>query len=87
MSQFEVAFRASGRGKAQCPSNPESPQGIELDPGHRPACKAELPYPAPECGAWLIHCTRCEATVACTAAGRPDDPRSMMVPCHRSREN
>ena len=85
--QFEIVFEASSRGKAQCPANPEFPDGIDLDVGKRPACKAALPYPAPACGTWIIHCTRCEIAVACTAAGRADDPRSMMVPCRRRTEN
>lgn len=89
MEQFDIIFRPSGRGKAQCPSNPDYPDGIDLslEPSPRPTCKVELPYPAAECGMWLVHCTRCGTDVACTAAGRPDDPRSMAIPCNRSLEN
>ena len=78
---FQITFHPSGRGKAQCPPNPAYPDGIDLDTGSKPSCRAELPYPAPECGTWLARCALCGVAVACTAAGRPDDPRSITLPC------
>ncbi len=84
----EVTFRPSGRGKAQCPSNPNYPLGIELDtstPG-RPYCIIPLPYPAPECGLWMVRCQQCEMTSAITAAGRPDDPISIKLTCLEAKQ-
>lgn len=80
-SQFHVVWLDAGR-EPQDKPNPAYPHGVEigrLAPG--PHCKCALPYPAPRCGSHLVTCTRCGVTVACTAAGRPDDPRSIMVPC------
>jgi hypothetical protein len=71
-----------GREPTQKP-NPDYPDGIDLDSGERPACKVELPYPAKRCGVYIVKCD-CGVTIAITTAGRPDDPRSVMVPCARS---
>lgn len=83
-ANFSIEFRPSGRGKAQCPSNPDFPDGISLDgtEGGEPSCTAKLPYPAPECGMWLIHCNLCLMNVLVTAAGRRDDPVSIKMPCN-----
>jgi len=68
----------------QCAPNPAYPDGIDLDatrglPG--PSCKVIVPYPAKRCGMYAIKCDVCGVTVAITTAGRPDDPRSVKVPC------
>jgi hypothetical protein len=84
MTQFEIKFIPSGRGKAQNPPNPAHPEGIAVDTGARPACKAELPYPAPECGYYKVECVKCGASVIITSVGRPDDPVSIMIPCATS---
>jgi hypothetical protein len=63
--------------------DPDFPEGIDLDTGSRPACKAELPYPAKRCGVYFVDCDVCGTTVAVTTAGRPDDPKSVMVPCKK----
>lgn len=78
-----VQFRASGRGKAQCPPNPNFPNGIEVDASMgEQGCVVALPYPAPECGLWIINCAACGGGgVAITAAGRADDPKSVKIPC------
>lgn len=82
MQTHYVEFRASGRGKAQCPPDPAFPDGIALDAcGERPGCHVDLPYPAPECGHFVITCVLCRMCVAVTAAGRPDDPVSVRIPC------
>jgi hypothetical protein len=78
-----VEFIPSGRGKAQCPPDPDFPNGIAI---HAPvgvpvSCKVELPYPAPECGMWKVTCTTCNFSILVTAAGRPDDPISVRLPC------
>jgi len=79
----EITFHASGRGKAQCPSNPAFPKGIDViavKPGQR-SCLVALPYPAPECGQHLVLCSDCNMSVMITAAGRADDPRTARIPC------
>jgi hypothetical protein len=79
---ISVEFVPSGRGKAQCTSDPRWPNGIDIDAAKDgPGCKVKLPHPAPECGYFLIICSECHATVAITAAGRLDDPRSIVIPC------
>lgn len=77
-----VTFVKSGRGKAQCAPNPDYPNGIKIVITDDVKCKVDLPYPAPECGHWSIHCSACGLTVAVTAAGRPDDPISIEIPCN-----
>lgn len=77
----EVTFCPSGRGKARCPPDPNYPEGKRIDLGVLPNCAVELPYPAPECGQFVVACGECKASVVVTAAGRPDDPRSVTVPC------
>lgn len=84
MAQHDVRFEASGRGKAQCAPDSRYPDGVDLDPT-RPgeqSCLVALPYPAPECGMFMVDCHLCRMTVAITAAGRPDDPRSVRLPCN-----
>jgi len=79
----EITFVPSGRGKAQCPSNPEYPDGVNIhaEKADEACCLVELPYPAPECGVFHVHCGRCDLTVVVTAAGRADDPRTLTMPC------
>jgi len=83
----DVIFRRSGRGPAQCPPNPDYPHGMDLDAaGTAPAsCTVKLPYPAPECGHFLVSCHGCGLSVGVTAAGRPDDPSSIKLPCRPGR--
>lgn len=85
LDYIRLLWRPSGRGKAQCAPNPDYPEGIHVDitEGKLPYCLVEPPYPAPECGLWLIECDRCEYSLAITAAGRPDDPRTVRIPCNR----
>lgn len=71
----------------QCPPNPEYPHGIDIDTVKDfdgPKCKADLPYPAKRCGVYLIGCEICGTAVAITTAGRPDDPKSVMILCKMS---
>lgn len=66
----------------QCKPNPNFPNGIDIRITEGvPKCKVELPYPAKRCGAWIIKCSLCGVLVGCTTAGRPDDPKSMEIPC------
>ncbi len=84
-----VTFRRNGRGKARCKPNPEYPNGIALDASAPDSltCSVELPYPAPECGWWEVRCRECTASVAITAAGRPDDPVSVRISCAWNNAN
>ena len=80
-SRLEAVWLSQGR-KATEPPDPAYPDGITIDaaPG-MPGCPIELPYPAECVGAWLITCPVCRLRVLITAAGRPDDPRSVRLPC------
>lgn len=81
-----VEFQPSGRGKAQCPPNPNFPNGVKVDVSDGLiACIKHLPYPAPECGAWIVRCKACDMSVAVTAAGRHDDPVSVTMACKLQR--
>lgn len=86
MNKFiKVTFVPSGRGKAQCPPDPNYPEGIDLDisdPARPSTCEATLPYPARECGLFAVRCEFCKQTIAVTCAGRPDDPRTVKFSCN-----
>lgn len=69
----------------QCPPDPAFPDGKHIDAGVEPSCRVELPYPAPRCGYWLVRCHACHTDALVTTAGRPDDPRSIKLPCERGR--
>lgn len=86
---IQVEFQPSGRGKAQCASDPAYPDGIVLDisKGKQANCVVPLPYPAPECGQWIVNCDECGLIVAVTAAGRRDDPVSIKIPCMKELGN
>jgi hypothetical protein len=82
MSHHKVTFVPSGRGKAQCAPDPNYPNGKILNARHEDeCCEVSLPYPAPECGYFLVDCSKCGLKVMITAAGRPDDPRIAFLPC------
>ena len=72
-----------GHAKATQKPNPKYPAGIDLDvsDGAVIACKIKLPYPAKGIGAYIVECDECGIRVACTTAGRPDDPRSIKMAC------
>lgn len=78
----DVVWEDGGR-EPQCPPNPAYPLGIDLDAanGQEIACKVALPYPAKRCGVYVVTCSQCGVRIACTTAGRPDDPRSIRMPC------
>jgi hypothetical protein len=84
--QFTVRW-FDGEREPQCAPNPDYPQGIDLDPmPGRAGCVAELPYPAKRCGYYVVECNLCGYGLACTTAGRPDDPRSIKIPCAKVAE-
>lgn len=70
----------------QCGPNPDYPTGIDLDAsgGATPTCSTTLDYPAKRCGVWFLECSICHLTLGITTAGRPDDPKSIRVPCRRA---
>lgn len=80
--RFDLVWVDKGR-ESQCAPNPEFPEGVDVDVtlGQRPACRSTLPYPAKRCGFYVVTCKRCKTNAAITTAGRPDDPRSVMLPC------
>ena len=86
MSTFAISFHPSGRGKAQCAPDPDYPNGkaIDISMGVT-SCSVDLPYPAPECGHFLVECVMCGRSIAVTAAGRPDDPTKLTLPCKIGR--
>lgn len=80
--QWDIEWHDHER-EPQCVSDPRFPNGIEFDlsDGQEQACTAELPYPAKRCGVYRIECLLCGTSAAVTTAGRPDDPKSLKLPC------
>lgn len=82
-NSFDIEWCDSGR-EPQCPPNPKFPNGIVIDGREDEtdaACTIDLPYPAKRCGMYFIRCKLCDRSVAITTAGRPDDPRQLIMPC------
>ena len=78
----QVDIRWFDRGvEPKCPPNPKYPLGIDLGVDIGRNCKVALPYPAKRCGYYVVRCERCGYTIGVTTAGRPDDPRSIRLPC------
>jgi hypothetical protein len=87
VSNFDIKFMPSGRGKAQCPPNPDFPGGKEIPTPSGFGCWVDLPYPAPECGAYAVRCHQCGSSCAITSVGRPDDPKRFQMMCKINKEN
>jgi hypothetical protein len=85
--QWRIAWHDSGR-EPQVAPNPAYPDGKDLDLtlGLMPRCCTPLPYPARRCGYYRLECRACGMRVAVTTAGRPDDPRSVTVPCRPQKD-
>lgn len=80
--KFKITFAPSGRGKARCPANPAFPHGMIIDLANdKKGCVANVPYPAPECGLWIVECHKCGTSAAATTAGRTDDPITIIIQC------
>lgn len=79
---LKVHFIDSGR-EPKCAPNPAFPRGMDIDisRGASRACETALPYPAPRCGYMAVKCESCGQSVLITVAGRPDDPRTVKLPC------
>ena len=83
---FKIKWHDGGRAP-RCPPDPAYPNGINLNiaqPGDR-CCTVALPYPAKRCGHYKVECSACGFTLVVTTAGRPDDPRSVRIPCKEMR--
>ena len=80
--RFAVEWHGTGE-TAQHPANPAYPHGMDVDLsfGAPMTCRMELTYPAEGVGGWLLTCRLCAIRVGVTAAGRADDPRSVVVAC------
>lgn len=73
-----------GKREPKCRPNPAFPNGVDLDLANdRPACQTDLPWPAKRIGHYHVTCDICGCTALITTAGRPDDPRSVRLPCKR----
>ena len=81
-----VSWNDAGR-EPKCAPNPEYPNGIDLDAsnGSSVTCTVKLPYPAKRCGQYFLECTLCKFTAIVITAGRPDDPKSIRLPCQESK--
>ena len=85
--QWRITWHDSGR-EPQVAPNPHYPTGKDVDlcwDDRLPHCQTPLPYPARRCGYYTVACRTCHMRVAITTAGRPDDPRSVTVPCKGAR--
>ena len=82
---IKVTWIDSGR-EPKVKPNPKYPDGIDIDlsVGGQCACTAELPYPAKRVGYYALHCDKCGKTAMITTAGRPDDPRSVIMACKKA---
>lgn len=78
---MKVKFIDSGR-YPKCEPDPDYPDGRDIDISKGgPSCKVDLPYPAPRCGLMEVTCEECRSIFFFTVAGRPDDPKTVRVPC------
>jgi hypothetical protein len=82
MGQIEISWLSRHR-KAQTAADPNHPNGRDIDGGQRPACKVELQYPAECVGLYYVECLDCKSNMLITTAGRPDDPKTVMLPCRQ----
>lgn len=80
--RFRVDWLDRGR-EPQCKPDPAYPDGKDVDGsfGAAQTCTVKLACPAPRCGEYWVTCQLCGSHRGCTTAGRPDDPRSLKIPC------
>ncbi len=79
---WQIEWVDSGRFPRN-PPNPRYPDGMDLDisGGAERTCEAPLVHPTPRCGYYVVTCRICGFKTIITTAGRPDDPRSLKMPC------
>jgi hypothetical protein len=83
--KMKITFVDNGR-EPRCAPNPSYPHGMDIDLSFGgPHCIAQLPYPAPRCGAMVIECEKCGLRNAVTVAGRHDDPRTVKMGCQLAK--
>lgn len=82
LAQFHIRWIDSGKWP-QVKPNPNYPQGIDISgvSEGETGCRVALPYPAKRIGAYAVECRLCGYRLSLTTAGRPDDPRSVALPC------
>lgn len=82
MSKFKISWNDAGQ-EPVCKPDSRFPNGrvIVMAPPGESSCAVNVPYPAQRCGSYLIVCERCGMSVGVTTAGRPDDPRRIIIPC------
>jgi hypothetical protein len=86
--QWTILWHDSGR-EPQVAPNPAYPDGKDVSmvlDDRVPHCTTPLPYPARRCGWYEVVCRTCTLRVGVTTAGRPDDPRSVTVPCRQTQQ-
>lgn len=81
--KLNISWLWRSREPARSPPDPDYPRGmvVDLTKGAAMHCRAILQYPAPGVGTWIIRCETCGWQGAVTAAGRTDDPTSVVIPC------
>ena len=81
-SRFLVDW-VDGHRETATPPDPTYPDGCAIDVAlDAPrACRLQLAWPAQRCGQWVITCRDCGFAIALATAGRPDDPRTVRMPC------
>jgi hypothetical protein len=79
---LSVKWLDKGR-EPKCAPDPAYPSGIDVDLsfGAARTCRTDLFYPAKRCGVYVVRCSICGHSVGVTTAGRPDDPRSLVIAC------
>jgi hypothetical protein len=72
-----------GQREPQSAPDPRYPNGVEINAAKpdEKSCFTQLSYPAKRRGWYLIECDQCATRTLITTAGRPDDPKSVRIPC------
>lgn len=84
--QFTITWADSGHYPKVKP-DPDYPEGRDMNgvPEGQTGCRVPLPYPAKRIGSYTVVCKLCGFRLFLTTAGRPDDPRSVTIPCEGER--
>jgi hypothetical protein len=84
---IDIYFNDSGREPTGEP-DPAFSKGRDInlaDNVIQKVCCRNLPK-APRCGSYSIVCRTCGFSAMITVAGRPDDPRTITLPCRETRQ-